>query len=772
MQTNNQPKQAGNIVDKQDIRNTLNKVLKYWYWIALFLMISIAVAFLYLRRSTVYYGASTSILVKPQENAIKDAFQSSFMGSSMASEDVYNEMQILKSSRLIEETINRMDLGVSYFIKGRLRTGELYQGIPFAVEDAKTLNPSIGGVAFSVFIQDTMSYVLNIDESHIQYNKTHRFGEPVVTENFSFVITAKSDQISSISRPKEINYQFRINNHKYLVQKYKFALSLGKTQDASVITLNLEDEIPERAVAFLDTLTRLYIEYSIAVQKSINSNTLKFVEDQLNDVEGILNSVESNLEQYQRQTGTVSTGEQGQLYLQQKADVEGEIAKLSIQMKSVDYLYNSLTSGGDISAISPSMMSDYKDPALSSAFTELSGLNQKKTNLLFSNTENSPVVKEVEQQIELSKRSVLQMVLNLRRSLVLKYNTLTSQLGTYRSRISSMPTTMKGLVNINRKVAINEKIYLFLLETRAKTVIERASIVPDKTILEPASSTGLIRPVKLKIYMMSAGAGLAAALVLVFLLSLFYNFIQTKEELAALTSLPIIGIIGRNKNMKEDYLAVEKNPQSLTAEAFRVIRTNLSYFSYKSASKAVLITSTMPGEGKTFCAVNIATIMAKAKKKVLLIDLDLHKPKQANAFNLKNDIGITNYLVGKAKLDDIVLDTPVENLKIILTGPRTPNASELILEPKLETLIKKLKEDYEYVIIDTAPVGVLSDALVLMKLSDINIYVLRANFAKRDFVDLAHNIIEKNNIKSMSFVLNQVNQKKIPAGYGGTYYYK
>jgi capsular exopolysaccharide synthesis family protein len=335
-----------------------------------------------------------------------------------------------------------------------------------------------------------------------------------------------------------------------------------------------------------------------------------------------------------------------------------------------------------------------------------------------------------------------------------------------------MPTTMKGLVNINRKVAINEKIYLFLLETRAKTVIERASIVPDKTILEPAVSTGLLRPVKLKIYLMSAGAGLAASMILIFLLSLFYNYIQTKEELAALTTLPIIGIIGKSKDAKDDYLAVEKNPQSLTAEAFRVIRTNLSYFSYKSASKTVLVTSTMPAEGKTFCAVNIATIMAKAKKKVLLMDLDLHKPKQANAFNLKNDMGITNYLVGKATAEEIVLKTPVENLDIVLTGPRTPNASELILEPKLETLIESFKEQYEYIVIDTAPVGVLSDALVLMKLSDINIYVLRAHFAKREFVELAHNILEKNNIKSMSFVLNQVSQKKVPAGYGGTYYYK
>ncbi len=767
------PIKSGNVIlDKQDVKQTLNKVFKYWYWILLFLIISLGASYVFLRKSTIYYGATTEILIKPQQNALKDALSQSLVGNGLASEDVFNEMEILRSSRLVNETIERMSLDVSYYIKGRLRTGELYQGIPFTVTDAKALDPSFSGMPFDIRIMNSETFSISIKKDDFSFSKVHRFGDPLVNEKFSFVIYGKSEQIAKNTRLSEINYQFRINNSGTLLKKYKAALNLYKKEDASVIAISIEDEIPERAVAFLDTLTRLYIDYSVAVQKEINSNTLRFVEQQLEDVEAILNGVESNLEQYQRQTGTVSSGEQSQLYLQQKADAEAELAKLSIQMKSVDYLYNNLTSGGDVTAISPSLLSDQTEPGLSSAFSELSSLIQKKTNLLFSNTKNSPVVKEVEQQIEQSKKTVLQMVLNVRRSLVVKYNSLTAQLGTYQSRISSMPTTMKGLVNINRKVAINEKIYLFLLETRAQTVIARASIVPDKTVLEKATSTGLLRPVTTKIYMMGAGAGIAAALVLIFLLGIFYSFIQTKEDLTQLTTLPVIGIIGKNKDAKGNYLVVDKSPQSLIAEAFRVIRTNLAYFSYKSASKIVLVTSTMPGEGKTFCAVNIASILAKARKKVILVDLDLHKPKQANAFNLKNDIGITNYLVGTASMDDIILDSPIENLQIILTGPRTPNASELILEPMLEQLLSELKTRYEYVILDTPPVGVLSDALVLMKQSDLNLYVLRANYAKKEFVELAHGIMEKNNITRLSFILNQVNQNKIPAGYGGTYYYK
>lgn len=758
-----------NILDQKDIKNTILKVFKNWYWMVLFLSLSFGASYLYMKKATAFYGAGMKILVKPQKNAFKDALSESLPGAPKK-EEVANEIEVLKSTRLIDETIKKLNLDVSYFIKGRLKTGEIYRGIPFTVIDGKILDPTFYGIPFNIKILNAEQFSVSIENGAFTFSKTFKYGEPVVNEKFSFVVNGKAEQINRNNRLYEVNFLFKINDHNDLIKKYQMALNMQKDVDASVIDIEIEDEVPERAVSFLDTLTQLYIDYSIAVSKEINGNTIKFVDEQLQDVEAILNGVESNLEQYQRQTGTVNTGEQGSVYLQQKAGVEAELAKLSIQMRSVDYLYDNLTSGGDVSGISPSLLSDQSDPALASAFSELSGLLQKKSNLSFSNTPSSPVMIEVDQQIEQVKKNVLQLVLNVRRTLVVKYNSLSSQLGTYQSRISSMPATMKGLVNINRKVEINEKIYLFLLETRAQTVISSASIVPDKFILNPANSTGLLRPIKTKILMMGAGIGIALSFLLIFLKGIFYNYIQTKDDLSDLTHLPVIGVIGKSKEAKDSYLVVDKNPQSLTAEAFRVIRTNLAYFSPKSTSKVILVTSSMASEGKTFCAINIASILAKAKKPVVLIDLDLHKPKQANAFNLKNDVGVTSYLVGKASLNEIILDTPVENLQVILTGPRTPNASELILDPMLEQMINELKKTYEYIILDTPPVGLLSDALVIMKYSDLNLYVLKANYSKKDFVDIAHQIIEKNNIKSMSFILNNVNAKNIPAGYGGGYY--
>ncbi|MBK8414804.1 MAG: polysaccharide biosynthesis tyrosine autokinase [Bacteroidetes bacterium] len=637
--------------------------------------------------------------------------------------------------------------------------------------DGKVLDATFYGAPFFVNILDKQKYKLTLEFGAYKYSKIHKFGEPVVNDKFSLIINSDSTIVGKNSvNLAETRYLFRINDRAYLVKQYKQTLQLSMGEEATVIEAFIEDEVPEKAVDFLKVLTEMYLENSVSVQKEINENTLAFIDGQLKEVEDILNGVESNLEQFQRSRNAVNPeGEQG-VYLQQKVDFETQRAQLGIRLRSLDYLYEQLTSGTDGGAISPALLGDAPDPAMGSAFTELSALQQRKTNLLFSNTPSSPVVKEVEAQLSIARQNLISIVMNMRRNVTVQINSLSTQLGQFQGAMNQMPSTIRGLVNINRKVEINEKIYLFLLETRAQTVIEKAGIVADKSILEPAITTGLERPIQQKILLGGVAVGLVLSFLLIFLKSIFYNFIHTKEDLTELTTLPIIGVIGKSKDAKTDYLVVDKFPQSLTSEAYRVVRTNLSYFSPKASSKVVLFTSSVASEGKTFNAINTGTILAKTKKKVVLVDLDLHKPKQANAFNLMNDVGVTSYLVGKSRLSEIIKETPIENLQVILTGPRTPNASELILDPMLEEMINELKTMYDYVILDTPPVGLLSDALALMKFSDLNVYVLKAGFSKKDFVDIAHQIVEKNNVKHLVFLLNKVNVKNIAAGYGGGYY--
>ncbi|MBL7916311.1 MAG: polysaccharide biosynthesis tyrosine autokinase [Bacteroidia bacterium] len=763
------PVTSSAIIDQKDIKKTISLVLKNWYWFILFLGLGIGGSIFYLYKATKYYGATAEILIKPQKNAFKDALSAS-LSTGPSKDEIANEIEVLSSSRLINDVISKLNIDISYFIEGRIKTGEIYKGKPFLV-DGKVLDATFYGVPFFVNILDKQKYKLTLEFGAYKYSKIHKFGEPVVNDKFSLIINSDSSIVGKNTvNLAETRYLFRINDRAYLVKKYKQSLQLSMGEEATVIEAFIEDEVPEKAVDFLKVLTEMYLENSVSVQKEINENTLAFIDGQLKEVEDILNGVESNLEQFQRSRNAVNPeGEQG-VYLQQKVDFETQRAQLGIRLRSLDYLYEQLTSGTDGGAISPALLGDAPDPAMGAAFTELSVLQQRKTNLLFSNTPSSPVVKEVEAQLSIARQNLISIVMNMRRNVTVQINSLSSQLGQFQGAMNQMPSTIRGLVNINRKVEINEKIYLFLLETRAQTVIEKAGIVADKSILEPAISTGLERPIQQKILLGGVAVGLVLSFLVIFLKSIFYNFIHTKDDLTELTTLPIIGVIGKSKDAKTDYLVVDKFPQSLTSEAYRVVRTNLSYFSPKASSKVVLFTSSVASEGKTFNAINTGTILAKTKKKVVLVDLDLHKPKQANAFNLMNDVGVTSYLVGKSRLSEIIKETPIENLQVILTGPRTPNASELILDPMLEEMINELKTMYDYVILDTPPVGLLSDALALMKFSDLNVYVLKAGFSKKDFVDIAHQIVEKNNVKHLVFLLNNVNVKNIPAGYGGGYY--
>jgi len=760
---------SNNLIDQKDLKKAFTTIGKNWMWFTVFLLISGGFSAVYLYKATNYYGAATQILVKPPKDPFKDALSESLSSNNPKKEDVANEMMILKSTKLVEETVKKLNLDISYYIKGRLKTGEVYRGTPFFVE-GKMSDASLYNVPFELRILTKDRFKVEVHTELYNFVREARFGDPVVSDRFSFIVNSDPTAIKENKKIGEIGYVFKFKNHTELVKTYQEALVVEKELDASVMKLSVEDEVPEKAIDFLNTLTSIYIENSISVNKKVNENTLEFIEGQLREVEGQLNSVEGNLESFQRAKTTLNLGQEQSVLFQRVVDFDSEKARLNIQLKSIDMMYEFLTGGGNDMSLSPTLLAESNDPSLTASFTELYALQQKRSNLMFSNTANSPLVKEADVQISILKQNILGIVLNVRKTLVTKINSLSSQVGEYQSTIREMPTTQRGLVNINRSVEIYSKIYEFLLQTRAQTIISKAAIVADRVVLEPAYSKGLIHPIKLKIVLTGIGIALALSFFIIFLKSMFYNYVQTKDDLKEITTLPITGVIGKAKDAETEYQIVDKFPKSQTAEAFRVIRTNLSYFAPNAKSKVVLVTSSVANEGKTFCAINIATIFAKAKKKVILLDLDLHKPKQANAFNLQNDVGVTSYIVGQAKLNQIIKDTGIQDLQVILTGPRTPNASELILDPMMETLINELKEHYEYIIIDTPPVGLLSDAIEFMKFADLSLYVVKAGYSKKDFVDIAHQIVERNHVKNLSFILNNVNSKNIPAGYGGGYY--
>ncbi|MEO8150769.1 MAG: polysaccharide biosynthesis tyrosine autokinase [Bacteroidia bacterium] len=759
-------KANSNLIEQKDIKKTINIFVKNWYWFVIFVGMGLAASILYLKKATNYYGATSSILIKPQKSAFNALETNELSVGGPGKDQLNNEMKILGSRKMVNEAVQKLNIEISYYVKGQIKTGEIYKNLPFKVE-GKIIDKDLYGKRFEVVVLNNQQYKIYVSGRDWEFTKTCNFGEPVISKRFTIVLNANENIISGNSAISLVKYLFSFHDLNYLVDKYKSSLNVASEEGASVMKLNLDDEVEQRAVDFLDTLTNIYIENSIRVNKEINANTLAYLDNEIKDISSSLNSSENAMVNFYNTTGSVDLGAQTAGKIQQADILDAELRKYEIEYDNINMLNNMLNDDNEnnLSAIS-NILQTQNNPGLLTAFNKLVQMMEQRQSLMLSNTPSSPAVKNLEAEIATVKSTINGTVINIRKTLANQINNLNKNIGQIKSVVSGSASVNRGLQNVKRQVDLNEKMYVFLMETRAQTMIARSAIVADKFILEPARSIGLVRPLPSKVLMTGFGLGLAFAFMVIFFKNLYLNYITNKDDLKEITHLPIIGIVAKVKEGEKEYNIVEKYPQSIASEAFRVIRTNLSYYK----TQIVLMTSSVAGEGKTFCAVNTATILSKSRKRVILIDCDLHKPKQANAFNLTNDVGITSYLAGKSSLKNIIKETGIENLNIILSGPRTPNASELLLDPLMDKLIEDLKKEYDYIIIDSAPVGLISDSLELMKYADLTLFVLKANYSKKDFVDVAHQITERNPGKSVGFILNAVSAKNITAGYGGGYY--
>lgn len=761
------PRPGGHLIEQKDIKKTISLFIKNWYVFALLIALGVGFAVLFLYKSTKYYGATTTILLKKQDNALENAFKGSLKNESEKIESA-NEILLLSSRRLIGEAIKKLNLEISYYIEGRIKTVEVYNGTPFIIE-GRLIDPTLYNKPFNIQVNSNNTCRIWLSEEHGDFNKSVSYGQAVQSSRFSFTVIANEEVLKGNNTLNNVKYKFVFNEKQDLISRYRKALKFTQEKDASAIIAEVEDIVQDRAVDFLKALTEIYIENSISTKKEVNEKTVDYLEDELKVVTSNLGQVSIMAAQQKSQTGIITEGV-ADAKLQQQMQLQSELSKKQVEYENIERLNELLNNEGeDVSAISSILMTQ-NNIGLSSILNELQQKIQLKQTYDLQYTPASPQVKEVERQIGNLKAQMTTNVITIRRSLVTQINSLKSQIANLGGAISNIPEAERTIQNITRNQALTERMYTFLMETRTQTLMAKAAIVPDRIILEPAIAQGLIRPIPMKVFVSGIGIGLALSLLTIFFRSIYYNYVTSRDDLKELTTLPILGVIAKTKEAEKEYMLVDKHPQSIASEAFRVIRSNFNHYGPKEGCKIAMFTSTVASEGKTFCAVNTGTILAKSKKKVILLDLDLHKPKQANAFNMQNDTGVTTFLSGKANLKSVIKESSVPNLDVMLSGPRVPNASELLLDPALDMMINQLKQQYDYILFDTAPVGLISDALELMKYADLTMFVMKANYSKKDFIEVAHHVAEKKDSKGFGIILNAVSQKNITAGYGGGYY--
>lgn len=771
--------------EKIDIKIIFDRYLIFWKQIILSIFVFVLIGFLYNRYTTKIYKSSTTLLIKEESNSNLGS-DDVFKGLDLfgGQKNIKNEIGILNSFSLTKKTLKTLNLRLSYYHSGSLKSDDIYEKTPFVVTPnnnhfqiinqkfyMKLLdeNQFIISTNYSnkkLFDLNTETFVNN-KEYDFEYDSIHTFGETIKTDFFEFTID-KND-LSLFQDLGWENYFFIINSYDKLTSNYLKKLEVSEIdKDASILKISLEGSNPLKINDFLTLFTELYLKTGLDEKNQITSNTISFINEQLISISDSLSDVESNLETFKQANPKIelSQKEYGTFYQIEK--LEQEKAILELNNKYYKSLQQYLYEKNDIeNIVAPSTMG-INDPLLSNLLTELTSLYSKLDIVSVNSKKEHPLVQSIQQQIISTKNKLSENIENILLSSQISLKDINSRVRNIEYEIDDLPQNERVLLNIQRKFNLNENIYNYLLEKRAEASITKASNVSDHKIIDIPRliSNDPIKPNRLLIYAFSFIIGLAFPTFVISIYFLFNDRILDKKDIEQITSAPILGQIMHNDS---GYNIVNSNsPKSGIAESFRAIRTNIQYLASDKNEKVICITSSVGGEGKTFIAMNLASIFSVTGGKTILIGADMRKPKIFDDFNLSNDKGLSSFLSNQCTKEEVIQKTKFDNLDIILSGPIPPNPSELLNLSKMKEFVNNLKKDYQHIVIDTPPIGLVTDGLILMKHSDVNVYVIRQNFTTKDMVSSFNNLLTKNNL-DINLIVNDIAKDKSNYGYGYGY---
>ncbi len=760
------------IIDVNDLRYFLRIFSKNWYFVVVALLLSAILSYLYSYKIPEVYGASTQILLKDREtyNYQTQVYQN--IGYVAAYGDIVNQKRVLTSYDMINRALDKLDFDVSYFIIGRFKTTEVYGSLPFEVR-MDLLNPRFYEKPFDLKIIDPDHFELTYDRGKELVKKTYAFNTDIPEADFVLRVN-KTQQITdrSIEKLNESAYQFVRHSRNWLVGKFARSMTVENLDYTTILEVKAEDEIALRAKMFLDTLSQEYKLFNLQSEFDINENTLRFIDRQMDEVTKTLNEYEDDLQNFMEGKAILDLNKEEDRYFSELVKFDNLKRKYELMVETVDQL-NDYVLNIDQSEklLPPSFYILEEDAFLKSTLQRLYDMQMERNKDLYDASEVNPGVRKTDETLMLIRSNLLVYLKNTRKAIMQKIDDVNEQITDYERLIRGVPKNKRDILNIERKLQVNEKLYIFLLEKRANTIIAKAGIVPQTKVIEAARSLGVVRPDKVKILYTFLVGGLLISLIVVFVRVLFYDRIENADQLKSTTHVPVFGEIILSEKADENYVVVDSDPKSAITESFRTVRTNLEYLPISDGGKVVLVTSYRPNEGKTFCSVNLSAILAKAGKKVLLLELDLHKPKVGKGLNMSSPVGLSGILVGKVGVAECIQHTHVENFDVLLSGPTPPNASELVLSRRLAELLEHGRQHYDYVMIDTPPVGLITDALVMMKHVDATLFVINTRFANRDHVRNAMEVHQHNPVKNFGFILNGVRMKKSKYYYNTNYGY-
>jgi len=779
-QSNNQyPNQtqaigANEPINQKDIKQLFNKFfVSRWYLYVYTLSLSIITAYFYNWYSTPIYSTSCTVLIKEEKHYnSNDLFSQLNAFSSEGGVD--NEIGIIRSRQLIYKALSDLDFGICYYVLGDVKTSEVYKENPIKI-NIDTLFESGFRNKLNIEIINDKKFKITYDYLNHKYIGYYLFSNKIKTllgdfsiEKTTFFKTAAFNNSSFKNR----NFIIIINQLENITDSYQSALKADKvSSNATLLQLSIQGNVPSKNEAFLNRLCELYIQKGIAIKNEYAVNTIKFIDEQLGLLTSDINVNEKGVEEFRVRRGITDLSLEANSYLEAVKDFDYSISKLQVQLSFLDYLERYVTGGKELSGnISPgSLMVD--DPLLKSLILKLNELENKRKLALSVVKADNPILIGMNIEIQNTKAALVENLKSLRNGLTASLNEALLQKGNVQGKLRLLPGAQRELQTMLRGSNIKETLYSYLLQKRAETAILLASTTADNRVVDVARTfPNPLKPIKSLTFSIAILLGLLIPAIIIYTKDILNDKINDRFDLDRVTSIPILGMIGLS-TIKSN-LVVSEKPNSHISEAFRSIRTNMQYFNANKLQNTIMVTSSISSEGKSFCSINLAVMLAMSGKKTILVSCDLRKPKNTLGFNYESEIGLSNYLIGIATKDDIIQNSgSIPNLDIILSGPKPPNPSELIISKKMEDLFTLLKAKYSYIVLDTPPIGLITDAMVLSKYTDMNIYVVRQGITRKTQLNFINKLYLEGKISNVSIILNAIKAGNRNYGYGYEYAY-
>ncbi len=773
-----------------DLLGILIKYLSYWKWFSLSLIICIAIAGIYLQFALPNYGIKTSILIKDDVKGGSSVEMNVFKDMSIITQknNVDNEVELLKNSLILEKVVRELGVYVSY---NQINT--LWWVQKLGIDE---LFPEFGKYKSLVLYGDECPILLSLPDNVLDDLKTYHEFKVLVHPNgrceFYGVYDDKPFRVDALTSDKEVKLPFgtinisksnfkptenmlvevTIENSMSVADNFLKQLKIElASKSSSVVNISLVCSNIAMGKDFLKKFIEVYNREEINDQLAMATKTSKLIEEHLNALSIELSNIESQAESYKQSQGITNLTSQSEMYNSQTADTEQKRVELETQLSIVSNLNKYIQSNDGREELIPSN-SGIKSSGLNEMISYYNKLILDKNRLSRIASGSNQAMVDLNNKIESTYNTVKSGLLNEQNNLQIAYRDLSSKYNQTSARIRAVPRQEREYTEIKRQQSVREGLFLFLLQKKEEKYMNMSSVVPSTKLIDNVRYEGPVSP-RSKIILLSALLiGLLIPVIGVKARDLLRYQIESKEELKALSIVPILGEIPRTGQMGK-VMVQENNTDSFT-ELVRLLRTNLLFVMDSPEKKVINMLSSVSGEGKTFVTINLAMSLALLEKKVLMIELDIRKPRLAEYIGIVNKEGISLFLSGQISQEKIVIPSGIHpNLSIVTAGIIPPNPNELLTKPALDNLIADFRTQFDYILLDTAPVGVVSDSFLLNRLADVNLYVVRADYTPKKNIEEATILYKMKKLKNMYFILNDVDLTKhtYHYGYGKKYGY-